>query len=185
MDIHAGVLKSMPMKSSWLPKARKKDLLVETIDHEVLVYDLRNSRAHCLNKNAGFVWRSCDGKTSIRELAGKLQKEIGAKDCAELLAVALRELSTANLLQQKMPLAGEGPSISRRDLIRRIGIAAATIPAVTSILVPTAQAAGSCVGFSSNQQAAVNRAGCCCNGKTAVFNKGKAGWFCNGGNCTF
>jgi hypothetical protein len=177
------------MKISWLPKARKKDLLVETIDNEVLVYDLRNSRAHCLNKNAAFVWHRCNGRTSIRELAGKLQKEIGAKDCDQLLAVALRDLSKADLLQQKMPSAGERESISRRDLIRRIGIAAATIPAVTSILVPTAQAAGSCMGFDKNSQAASNRGACCCNGKTATFlNATKsqtAGYYCVGANCKF
>jgi hypothetical protein len=182
------------MKPSWLPKARKKDLLVETIDSEVLVYDLRNSRAHCLNKTAAFVWRYCDGKTSIRELEGKLQKEVGAKDCQELLAVAMRELSKAGLLQQEIPSGDERQTISRRDLIRRIGIAAATIPAVTSILVPTAQAAGSCVTFDGNQQAGagnVNRVACCCNSLSAAFFKSKggnnqsSGYYCKGSKCTF
>jgi len=158
---------------------------LKTIDDEVLVYDLRNSRAHCLNKNAAFVWRCCDGRTAVPQLLTKLGKEVGAKNCGELLHVALKQLSDADLLQQRMPSTGERPSISRRELMRRIGIAAAAIPAVTSILVPTAQAAGSCVGFDNNQQAAVNRAACCCNKLMASFNKGKGGWFCNGGACTF
>jgi len=177
------------MKASWLPKARKNDLLVETIENEVLVYDLRNSRAHCLNKNAAFLWDCCDGRTSLQQLAAKLQKQLGARDCAELVTIALQDLSKADLLQQKAPSSGERPSISRRDLIRRIGIAAATIPAVTSILVPTAQAAGSCLGFDANQQASANRGSCCCNGKTATFaaaTKTKAaGYYCNGKTCTF
>jgi hypothetical protein len=177
------------MKSSWFPKARKKDVLVETIDDEVLVYDLRNSTAHCLNKNAAFVWRCCDGKSSSRELASKLQKQIGSKDCGELVAVALRDLSKADLLQQKMPSAGEHQSVSRRDLIRRIGIAAAMIPAVTSILVPTAQAAGSCVGFSGANMnkllADVQIEGmCCCNKTTTNLNGNQV--FCNKGSaCIF
>ena len=174
------------MNSTWLPKARKKDLLVETIDDEVLVYDLRNSKAHCLNKNAGFVWRCCDGKSSSRELASKLQKQIGAKDCGELVAVALRDLSKADLLQQKMPSSGELQSVSRRDLIRRIGIAAAVIPAVTSFLVPTAQAAGSCIGFDNNFLADVQTVGLCCCNKIATEKKGN-NILCasNKNTCTF
>jgi hypothetical protein len=185
IDVVSAMLEWPRMKTSWLPKARKKDLLVEAIDDEVLVYDLRNSRAHCLNKNAAFVWESCDGRTPIPQLRVKLEKQVGAKKCEELLHVALKQLSSADLLQKRMPSLGERPSLSRRELIRRIGIAAASIPAVTSILVPTAQAAGSCVGFDGNQQAAVNRAACCCNKLSTVFNKGKGGWFCTGGACTF
>jgi hypothetical protein len=35
-----------------LPKARKKDLIVERLEDETLVYDLKTDRAHCLNHSA-------------------------------------------------------------------------------------------------------------------------------------
>ncbi len=32
------------------PSARRKDLIIEELPDEVLVYDLNTDRAHCLNK---------------------------------------------------------------------------------------------------------------------------------------
>ncbi len=110
---------------------------------------------------------------------------MGAKKWEERLHVGLKQPSRVDLLQRRMLSLGDRLSLSPSELFPRIGIAAAWIPAVTSILVPTAKAAGSWVGFDGNQQAAVNRAACCCNKLSTSFNKGKGGWFCNGGACTF
>jgi hypothetical protein len=50
------------MKSPQFPCARKAGLVIQDMPDEVLVYDLDTNKAHCLNKSAAFVWRSCDGK---------------------------------------------------------------------------------------------------------------------------
>ncbi len=54
------------MKHSQVPIARKEGLVIQEMPEEVLVYDLDTNKAHCLNQTAAFVWKSCDGKNSIR-----------------------------------------------------------------------------------------------------------------------
>jgi hypothetical protein len=39
------------------PRARKKDLIVRTVQGEVLVYDLGSHRAHCLDAVMASLWR--------------------------------------------------------------------------------------------------------------------------------
>jgi hypothetical protein len=51
------------------PLARKQDLLVRELADEVLVYDLANDEAHCLNETAAFVWMRCDGRNTPRDIA--------------------------------------------------------------------------------------------------------------------
>jgi len=51
------------------PKAREAGLILEPLDDELLVYDIQSHRSNALNATAAFVWRHCDGKTSIPELA--------------------------------------------------------------------------------------------------------------------
>jgi hypothetical protein len=45
------------------------------VPDEVLIYDLKQHKAHCLNKTAALVWNHCDGETSVSEMATLLQKE--------------------------------------------------------------------------------------------------------------
>src|SRR3989442_15786012 len=57
------------------PRARKDQLIVKEVDGEVLVYDLRCDKAHCLNSTAGLVWKYCDGKSGVAEIAKSLGDE--------------------------------------------------------------------------------------------------------------
>ncbi len=61
-----------------LPKARKEKLIVKELADETLVYDLENDRAHCLNQTAASVWKHCDGKATVSELAALLEAETNA-----------------------------------------------------------------------------------------------------------
>ncbi|HEY0004483.1 MAG TPA: hypothetical protein VGB17_06700, partial [Pyrinomonadaceae bacterium] len=56
-------------KSVRWPLARKEGLVVRELADELLVYDTRRDRAHCLNKTASLVWQRCDGLTSTSEMA--------------------------------------------------------------------------------------------------------------------
>ena len=44
--------------------ARHDELVVQELPDEVLVYDLRKHKAHCLNQTAAFVWNHCNGQAS-------------------------------------------------------------------------------------------------------------------------
>ena len=125
-----------------LPQARRSGLIVEELPGEVLVYDSESDSALCLNKTAGQVWKHCDGKTTPARMAHLIEKEFQITGGDEVVALALERLEKSHLLTSK--LAPHHSGISRRDLVRRVGIAAALVPVITLILVPTARAQATC-----------------------------------------
>ena len=131
------------------PLARTQGVLIQELPDEVLVYDLEREKAHCLNQTAALVWRCCDGQTSIAEIAGQLSKVTSLPDDEEVVQLALRQLNKAHLLQSSIDGEKGSLALSRRAVLKRLGIggigAVAAIPVVTSIIAPTAQAAGSCL----------------------------------------
>ncbi len=128
-----------------LPKARRSDLITEELKGELLVYDRSNDKAHCLNDTAAFVWGRCDGKTSIANIAGLLEREKKTPVSDEVVWFALDQLEKSHLLQESLARPAELNHISRRTLVKRLGIAAAvTLPLVTSLVAPTAAEAASC-----------------------------------------
>jgi hypothetical protein len=117
----------MPRRESPLPKARQDGLVVRELPDEVLVYDLKRHRAHCLGGVAAEVWKRCDGKTSPVEIGRAQGIDPGVTN------VALRRLQRARLLD--VPAAVTSPALPRRELMKRI--AAIGGLSVLSITVPT------------------------------------------------
>jgi hypothetical protein len=71
-----------------MPKARTDKLSVRQLVEETVIYDLESHKAHSLNAAAAFVWRHCDGLTSIAELARLLHAELKLPDSEELVRLA-------------------------------------------------------------------------------------------------
>ena len=117
------------------------------LSDETLVYDLKRDKAHCLNPTAAAVWQHCDGRTSVPELAAMLRRECDIAADDDVVWLALRQLQKARLLQERLQPPPELQRPSRRELIRRLGVAAA-VPIVMTILAPTAraQASDTCTG---------------------------------------
>jgi len=125
-----------------LARARREDLVVQETPDEVLVYDLKNHKAHCLNETAAFVWNHCDGQTSGTELAA-LMAEHWSKPVDEgVVWLALKQLSRAELLEERVAPNGDAMRASRRAVLRKLGAAAMT-PLVISLVAPTASAGAS------------------------------------------
>ena len=59
-------------------RARHDELVVQELPDEVMVYDLKSHKAHCLNKTAAFIWNHCDGETSVADLVTLLKEESGS-----------------------------------------------------------------------------------------------------------
>ena len=57
-----------------VPRARKAGLIVNNLNDEVLVYDLERDKAHSLNSSAAFIWKKCNGRRTIAEVAQALSK---------------------------------------------------------------------------------------------------------------
>src|SRR5262249_21898324 len=137
------------MKSPQLPCARKAGLVVQEMPEEVLVYDLDTNKAHCLNRSAAFVWRSCDGKTSISDIARLFETQTGDKVSDDFVWLAIDQLNENALLESEVKSAFAGRS--RREVIKKIGLASVVaIPIVASLVAPkSAMALASCGCVSS------------------------------------
>lgn len=150
-------------------RARRERLIVREIEHETLVYDLDRDRAHSLNATSSAVWKLCDGRHSAADIARQVMLDLGQQIDEETIWLALQQLETDHLLDGALP--GNRPArISRRQMVRRMGLGAAVVavPAITSIAVQTAAAhASACLPSGSpcsdNAQ--------CCTG------------LCSGGSC--
>jgi hypothetical protein len=131
------------------PLARRHGLIVQPFNDETLVYDSETDRAHCLNATSAFVWRNCDGKRSTRQLAQLMIREFQLqmdKNAAEELAhLALDQLYRKRLLDKATPIPQVGV-VTRRKLVRNLGVALAFLPLVTSIISPIAVEAATCRG---------------------------------------
>jgi hypothetical protein len=131
---------------SFRPRARRDGLVVRELADEVLVYDLERHRAVCLNRAAAVVWRGCDGRTGIEGLTRRLSAELGEPVTADVVWLALDQLGSDRLLVERARRPGGASALTRRELIKRAGLAAAVaLPVVTSIVAPTAAQAASCL----------------------------------------
>jgi pyrroloquinoline quinone biosynthesis protein D len=129
-----------------LPKARKHQLITKELGGEMLVYDRNSDEAHCLNATAARVWAQCDGRTTVAEMAHLLEDEMKTPVAEDVVWFALEQLRKSRLLQESWAMRAPVGQMSRRVMVRRLGIAAAvTVPLVTSIMAPTAAAAATCV----------------------------------------
>ena len=148
----------------------------ETSD-ELLVYDLKRHKAHCLNRSAALVWKYCDGQTSVKELTRRLEKEMDAPVDEEVVWLALERLGKAHLLRERAARANGPSGLSRREVVRKLSMAAAiALPAVTSIIAPTAVQAATCIPSSMNMDpCAPSQCGLLCNSCMGNFACGNTG----------
>jgi hypothetical protein len=144
------------------PLARRDDLVVEDVADEVLIYDQRNDKVHCLSREAAMVWRVCDGRTSSSGLAESLELTQEAVDAA------VDQLEAAELLES-LPV----PGITRREVtirMAKVGGVAAAAPMIYSIMAPTPALAASqafCLGLGCitiQGCGACHNCGCACCG---------------------
>ena len=156
------------MKDLPVPRARTKDLVIEDLPDETLVYDFTSDKAHCLNRTTASVWSRCDGIRTVPDLVKELEKEMKAPIDERLVRIALDQLSSRNLLDGtfKMPPALAG--LNRRQLMHRLGLAGVVaLPVITSLLAPTpAHAQSGCV---PNGSPCSPTGPPCCNPSSACF----------------
>jgi hypothetical protein len=156
------------------PKVRKEKLIVREFADELFVYDKERHEAHCLNRTAALVWKQCDGRTSVKEISRRLATEIpgdGRTRADERLVwYALNQFERDHLLEEKL----EAPAgvlmnsgLSRRQVMRVLGLTIVALPLVTSMIAPTPAQAATCL----SPGAACTTSAQCCNG------------LCNAGVC--
>jgi len=136
----------MSMAEQPLPQAREENIVVQDLDGEVLVYDLTRHKAHCLNRTAALVWRACDGRRTARDIARLVGEELHAPIDEGTVWYAIGQLDKLHLMQQSVAPPAMWAGMSRRDFLRKAGVAAAVaVPVVISLSAPTKAHAASCL----------------------------------------
>lgn len=130
------------------PSARSDQLLSTDVDGEVVVYDLLLDQSHLLSAGTAAVWRLCDGSRSIRQIGEAVFASYDHDTAEQLTAEALQQLGDAGLLAAPVTLPRPG-LLTRRSVLRGIGVAAVAVPMLTTLSAAPA-AAASCVGVACN-----------------------------------
>jgi|SRR5579872_2263061 len=129
------------------PKAKSNNLLTEEVADELLVFDVSNNRAHCLNASAAAIWRHCDGTRSVESLASNLFPKLPPSDSARLVAVGIERLRRRRLLEDWPAQATV--DLSKRQMLKKVAIVAAAAgvaaPLISTVLAPTSAYAFSCM----------------------------------------
>ena len=125
------------MGNQMKPKARQDNIVVQTLNHETLIYDLSENKAFCLNDTSALVWRMCDGKRSVEDIGNELSTRFKTPASNDLVYLALDQLGKDGLLETQIENRFLG--LSRREVIRKVGFASAiALPLISSIIAPTA-----------------------------------------------
>ena len=137
------------------PKARKDSVIARDFGEEVLIYDRTRDKALCLNRTAALVWKYCNGRRSVEQIAECVGGEIGndfeTPIDERLVWYAISRLRREQLLEDegRVPpavLASMNGHLNRRQLVRTLGLTAiVALPLVTSIVAPTAAQAATCL----------------------------------------
>lgn len=110
------------------PLARREKLTISELGDELVIYDKLSEKTHCLNATSAWVWRHCDGQTSIEELTAGLHEAFGLPRSEELVRLALDQLARRQLLEgiTQPPCRRSG----RRDALKALAVAVAALPIV-------------------------------------------------------
>jgi nucleotide-binding universal stress UspA family protein len=122
---------------------RVEGIKIERAADEILAVKTASLEAHALNQSASAVYELCDGKTSAREMAAEIQRRTGLPADEDIVNLALAELADAGLVV--LDCAEPPPAPTRRSLLRRFalsGVAAAMLPVVETIVLPSTNPEG-------------------------------------------
>ncbi len=123
------------------PLARTEGLSVEELDGDVRIHDDGSDVSCVLNDTAAIVWRSCDGKRTLKDLVGVVSVELGTPADEDMVLIALDKLAQHGLLVSGYePRGSQAERLSRRRFFGRAGIAGATAmaaPVVYSAVSPS------------------------------------------------
>lgn len=152
------------------PKSRKDDLVIQELDGEVMVYDLKENKALCLNQTSALIWQLCDGKQTQKEISIKLSEKLKSKANEELIWFALGQLKKEKLIENGNELTNPFVGMHRREILKKVGLGTMiALPVVASIVTPNPIMAASCLGLNaSGCTAAPNN--CCPNSPTLNCN---------------
>jgi len=147
------------------PKTRVENIVVQDMNNEILIYDLKDNKAFCLNETSALIYQRCDGKNSVTEIKNSISKELNQSIAEDLIWLALNDLKKENLLEDSKEFEIDFKGLNRRQVIKKVGLASMVIlPMVMSVTAPQAAQAGSCLAIGQSCTT-LNLVGDCCSGQ--------------------
>jgi Coenzyme PQQ synthesis protein D (PqqD) len=126
------------------PKTRNENIVLREFDNEVLIYDLIINKAYSLNETSTMIWQLCDGTHSIAEISQILSQQSNQSISEDLIWLALEGFKKENLLEQVEEIEINFNGLSRRQIIKKVGLASMVmLPVISSVVSPTAANAAS------------------------------------------
>ena len=120
-----------------VPLARTDDILIESLESEVLIYDLRTHEATCLNASAALIWQLCDSERTIEDIVN----ELGNADVTERhVADIVDKLREKRLVEDDASPAARRAEVSksRRSFLGNAAAVGMVLPVVMSTTIPAA-----------------------------------------------
>ena len=121
------------------PIARKTDIVTQELENEILVYDLSTNKAFCLNETSGAIWLKCDGSRSLSQIANELRSEANSSIDVGFVSLAIEQFRKDDLLENESEFSNLFEGLSRREVIRKVGLTSlVALPLVSSLVAPNA-----------------------------------------------
>lgn len=151
------------MNTKAFPLSRQRDLLTRELENEVLIYDLEIDKAFSLNQTSSLVWLACDGKKNISQITESVSAKLKSPATEDLIWFTIDELKKLNLIENGEQLPSAFNGISRREVIKKVGLGTmVALPVIASLSAPkAANAASVLVGFGEACTGSANGFGNC------------------------
>jgi hypothetical protein len=121
-----------------LPRARS-GLLKHNVDDQELIYDPRADRVHLLDPTTACVLTLLqEGGWTPEGVVLEMSTRLGSTANANLLPLAIDELRAADLLEPSFDEITPLIDVTRRDLLKKVGLAGAAALLIPSIVTFTA-----------------------------------------------
>lgn len=132
------------MQNKKYPSVRRNNLVVQEISDELMICDLNENKAFCLNETSAIVWQLCDGKKSLGQISKELGRQLNTPPDEGLVWLALNQLKINKLLENSADIEDKYLGMSRREVIKKVGFGTMiALPLVSSIVAPTSANAAS------------------------------------------
>lgn len=119
-------------------------MVVQELENELLVYDLKINKAFCLNETSAMIYQLCDGKKTVAEISDLMSRKLKTLVSEDFVWLALSDLKRDGLLENDAELDKYFAGMSRREMVRKVGFASMiALPLVLSVISPSAAMAAS------------------------------------------
>ena len=128
------------------PLAKTSDILVQQLENELLVYDLKTNKAFCLNETSAMIYQLCDGAKTTADISNLMSRKLKTPVPKDFISLALDSFKKEDLLEESERIEIDFNGLTRRQVIKQVGLASLiALPIVSSVVAPSAVLAFSCV----------------------------------------